>query len=101
MWFDDHVIDSLRGALSHSQALELAGIYLADALNVKKDIVVSLMLCRNTEESLLLARKTAKRQASKELEEIGEVYGKLCHLVHSLGFQKKAQALYKKALKLG
>ncbi|KAG0220583.1 hypothetical protein BGX31_010829, partial [Mortierella sp. GBA43] len=87
--------------LSSSQALELAKIYLRDALEVT-DAEIALVLCRDVEESLSQARKAAKHSDDKHLREsIGIEYIKLGKLLIRRDRLNEAQSSYKMAGELG
>jgi hypothetical protein len=92
---------SPRDTLSPLQALELAKVYLENALKAK-DRCIALVLCHVTEASLSQARKASKHADIQAVrEEMITTYAKLGELLDSCGHRDKAQVSYKRAEKLG
>ena len=95
------VISSPRGNLSLQQALELANIYL-DHAGKAQDVDISLVFCHDTEVSLLQAGKAAKHVHDQTMRyEIATGYIRLGRVLAIRGYRSEAQAIYKKAEKLG
>jgi hypothetical protein len=80
-----------------SQALDLANIYLENAGKVA-DSEIALVLCHDTEASLSQAKKTADQSV---IDGIAATYSGLGKQLEELGRDGEAQAIYKKAEKLG
>jgi len=101
MVFGSSVISSPRGNLSLQQALELANIYLDHAGKVH-DVGIVLVLCHDTEASLLQAGKAAKHVLDKRMRlEVANGYIKLGRVLAIRGYLSEAGAFYKKAEKMG
>ncbi|KAF9349851.1 hypothetical protein BGX34_001564, partial [Mortierella sp. NVP85] len=95
------VISSPRGNLTLQQALELANIYL-DHAGKAQDVDISLVFCHDTEVSLLQAGKAAKHVHDQTMRyEIATRYIRLGRVLAIRGHRSEAQAIYKKAEKLG
>jgi hypothetical protein len=95
------VISSPRGTLSLQQALELANIYLEHA-GKTQDTDVSLVLCHDTEAALSQAKKGAKLGDDQTMRQgIASGYIGLGRVLEIRGRRSEAQAIYKKAEKLG
>ncbi|KAF9365292.1 hypothetical protein BGX34_010598 [Mortierella sp. NVP85] len=95
------VITSPRGDLTVQQALDLANVYLENASRAQ-DPVVALVLCHDTELSLHHARRVTKSAEDQAKQEgIAAAYAGLGSLLDSRGHRSEAQAMYKKAKKLG
>ncbi|KAF9349134.1 hypothetical protein BGX34_002018, partial [Mortierella sp. NVP85] len=101
MVFGSSVISSPRGNLSLQQALELTNIYLEHAGKVH-DVGIVLVLCHDTEASLLQAGKTLKHALDKKMRlEVANGYIKLGRVLAIRGYLSEAGEFYKKAEKLG
>jgi hypothetical protein len=95
------IVTSLRDTLSLQQALELSNIYLECACKAK-DPTIALVLCHDTEVSLVRARKAARRIKDPAVcGRIANAYIELGRVLDSRGCQREAQATYKKARKWG
>ncbi|KAK3823327.1 MAG: WD40-repeat-containing domain protein [Benniella sp.] len=95
------VTPSLRGNLSLQQSLELANAYLECAGKVH-DRGVALVMCYDTEVSLLYAKKDAKHANNRTVRHgIANAYIKLARVLEGQGCGSEARAIYKKAEKLG
>jgi hypothetical protein len=95
-----NVISSSRGSLSLQQALELSNIYL-DHAGKAHDVGIVLVLCHDTEASLLQAGKAAKHSLDKKTHhDIAAGYIKLGRVLAIRGYLTEAGAFYKKAEKL-
>jgi hypothetical protein len=95
------VISSPRGNLSLQQALEIANTYL-DHAGKSQDVDIALVFCHDTEASLIQAGKAAKHAHDKSMDhEIVFCYIQLGRVLAIRGYRKEAQAIYKKAEKLG
>ncbi|KAG0228280.1 hypothetical protein BGX31_006629 [Mortierella sp. GBA43] len=90
------VISSPRSLLP-SQALDLANIYLENAGKVT-DSEIALVLCHDTEVSLSQAKKTADQSV---IDGVAATYSGLGKQLKELGRDSEAQAIYRKAEKLG
>ncbi|KAG0228904.1 hypothetical protein BGX31_006419 [Mortierella sp. GBA43] len=86
------------GSLSSKQALELANVYLENARSAV-DLDIALVLCHDTEVSLSQAKKHPDNQTI--IEGIATAYGDLGSQLEIRGNDSGAQAMYKKAGKLG
>jgi hypothetical protein len=96
-----HIVPNPRGSLSLEQALELANIYLEYA-GKTKDPDVALVLCHDTEVSLFQAKKAAKHGDDQAVRQsIATGYIGLGRVLEIRGHRSEAQAIYKKAEKLG
>ncbi|KAG0229164.1 hypothetical protein BGX31_006292, partial [Mortierella sp. GBA43] len=84
-------------SLSPSQALGLANVYLENAGKVA-DSDIALVLCHKTEMSLSKAKKDADQSV---IDGIATTYGSLGKQLVELDRDSEAQAIYKKAVKLG
>jgi hypothetical protein len=82
------------GELSSLQALELARVYLKNAINME-DYGILLVLCYNTEVSLSQAKKTTNDHTLKE--RIARAYIDLSELLHRRGRVVEAKKIYQKA----
>jgi len=95
------IVSSPRGSLSPQKALELANAYLQAAYNAV-DSDIALVLCHDTEVSLLQAKKSVKRDKNSTVTEgIATAFIGLGKLLESRGHAIEAQASFKKAQKLG
>lgn len=95
------VITSPRGDLTVQQALDLANVYLENASKAQ-DSAVALVLCHDTEVSLHHARRVTKSAEDQAKQEgIATAYAGLGNLLDIRGHRSEAQAMYKKAKKLG
>jgi len=95
------IVSSPRGSLSPLKTLELANIYLETAFNAI-DSDIALVLCHDTEVSLLQAKKSVKHDKNPTVTEgIATAYIGLGKLLESRGHDIGAQASFKKAEKLG
>jgi hypothetical protein len=95
------VIPSPMSSLSPQQALELASMYLENACNTR-DRVIILVFCHEVEVSLLRAKKVAKHNKDQTtIEGIATAYNYLSKLLDKSGCSSEAQAIRKKAEKLG
>jgi uncharacterized protein HemY len=100
MVFGSTVPSSLE-SFTPQQALELAKIYLKNALSVMDPKIV-LELCHNIEDLLSKAKKAVKRAPDQTVVEgIATAYSDLGELLESRGHVGKAQDFFKKAQKLG
>lgn len=94
------VTPSLRGNLSLQQSLELANAYLECAGKVH-DRGVALVMCYDTEVSLLYAKKDAKHAKDRSVRHgIANAYIKLARVLEGQGCGTESKAIYKKAEKL-
>ncbi|KAI8348169.1 hypothetical protein B0O80DRAFT_429867 [Mortierella sp. GBAus27b] len=84
-------------SLLPSQALDLANVYLENA-GKATDSEIALVLCHDTEVSLSQAKKNADQSV---IDGIAETYGGLGKQLEELRRDNEAQAIYKKAEKLG
>ncbi|KAF9350565.1 hypothetical protein BGX34_001148 [Mortierella sp. NVP85] len=95
------VISSPRGSLTLQQALGLANIYLEHAGTVQ-DTDIALVLCHDTEAALSQAKKEAKHADDQTMRQgIASGYIGLGRVLEIRGRRTEAQAIYKKAEKLG
>jgi len=95
------IVSSPRAYLTAQQALELANVYLDNAINAK-DADISMVLCHDTEVSLSQAKKSIKHTENQILVDgITAAYMDLGKLLERYGHDTEAQASYKKAEKLG
>ncbi|KAG0228281.1 hypothetical protein BGX31_006630 [Mortierella sp. GBA43] len=90
-------IISAPRSLLPSQALDLANVYLENA-GKATDSEIALVLCHDTEVSLSQAKKNADQSV---IDGIAETYGGLGKQLEELRRDNEAQAIYKKAEKLG
>jgi hypothetical protein len=96
-----NIISSPRGSLSLQQVLNLANVYLENASKATDPDIV-MVLCRDTEVSLTLVKRAAKRTEDKAMRErIATVYIGLGDLLSSQGHGAEAKAFYKKSEKWG
>ncbi|KAF9347650.1 hypothetical protein BGX34_002968 [Mortierella sp. NVP85] len=96
-----NIISSPRGNLSLQQALDLTNLYLENA-SKSTDPDIRLVLCHDTEISLVHVKRAAKKNDDKAMHErIGAAYIDLGDLLDTNGLQEEAQAFYKKSLKWG
>ena len=96
-----HVVPNPRGNLSLKQSLELANIYLEHA-GKTRDHDIALVFCHDTEVSLSQARRAAKSGDDRAIRQgIATGYIGLGRVLAIRGFISEAQAIYKKAEKLG
>ncbi|KAI8347462.1 hypothetical protein B0O80DRAFT_430301 [Mortierella sp. GBAus27b] len=94
------IVSSPLGTFSPQQALELANIYLENALKAK-DPYIALVLCHNTEISLSQARKASKGVEVRAVREgIATGYTELGKQLDKRGRHREAQASFKRATKL-
>src|SRR4051812_21610366 len=95
------VVSSPRGNLTLHQALELANIYLEHA-GKTQDTGIALVLCHDTEVALSQAKKGAKHGDAQTMRQgIASGYIGLGRVLEMRGRRNEAQAIYKKAEKLG
>lgn len=95
------IVSSPRDSLSPLQALELANVYLENAIKAK-DPYVALVFCHDTEVSLSLAKKNSKRNGIQAVRKgIANTYIGLGKQLDSRGRHREATVSYKKAEKLG
>jgi hypothetical protein len=81
--------------------LELANIYLEHAGTVQ-DTDIALVLCHDTEAALSQAKKGAKHADDQTMRrEIASGYIGIGRVLEMRGRRSEAQAIYKKAEKLG
>jgi hypothetical protein len=96
-----HIVSSPRGNLSLQQSLELANVYLGNA-DKAQDPDIALVLCHDTEVSLFQAKKASKNAQDEVMRHgIATTYIGLGKVLDSRGHHSEAQAIYKKAEKLG
>lgn len=101
MVFGHIVISSPRGNLTLQQSLGLANVYLENASKAQ-DPAIALVLCHDTETSLFQMKKAAKHAQDEVVRRgIGTAYIGLGRVLDSRGHGNEAQAIYKKAEKLG
>jgi len=101
MVFGSVISSSSRGNLTLQQALEIAHIYLEHA-GKTKDPDIALVFCHDTEVSLSQARRAAKRSDDQAVrQEIATGYIGLGRVLEIRGHGSEAQAIFKKAEKLG
>jgi hypothetical protein len=95
------IVSSPLGSLSPQQALDLAHLYLENASNAN-DRDIALVLCHDTEVSLSQAKKAVKHVKDQEvIDGIATVYIDLGRLLERHSHDSEAQAIYKKAGRLG
>ncbi|KAG0245111.1 hypothetical protein BGX31_007955 [Mortierella sp. GBA43] len=95
------IVASPRGSLSPLQALNLAKVYLENARK-ETDGTIMLVLCHDTEVSLLQARRAAKHAKDNAVSDgVAVAYIDLGKFLYSRGRHTEAQASFKKAQKLG
>jgi hypothetical protein len=95
------ISSSPRSTLSPQQAIELANLYLMNARNAT-DSDIALVLCHDTAITLSHAKKVAKSGESPTVtDKIATAYIDLGRMLESHGNINGAQAVYKKAGKLG
>jgi hypothetical protein len=95
------VISSPRGNLTLQQALGLANVYLEYA-GKAQDTDIALVLCHDTELALSQAKKGTKSGDDQTMrQEIATSYLGLGRVLAIRGYISEAQAIYKKAEKLG
>jgi hypothetical protein len=95
------ILSSSRRDLSLQQVLDLSNIYLENACRIS-DTDIVMMLCQDTEFSLSLAKRAAKRTENKGLYEgVASIYVGLGDVLDSHGHRDEAQSLYKKSVKWG
>jgi hypothetical protein len=95
------IISLPRGNLSLQQVLDLANVYLENALKAQ-DPSIALVLCHDTEVSLANMKRADKHTEDKTMREgIATVYSTLGDLMDNQGHQDEAKAFYKKSKKWG
>jgi hypothetical protein len=95
------VITSPRGSLSPLQALNLAKVYLENAFK-ETDANIMLVLCHDTEVSLLQARRGAKHAKDNAVQEmVAATYVDFGKFLYRRGHHGEAQTIFTKAQKLG
>jgi len=94
-------VPSAGGTLTPQDFLELANFHLENAFSAN-NLSIALELCRHAEDSLSKAKKTAKNAHNQAVVQ-GVVYAYigLGKLLESRGHVDGAQAIFKKAEKLG
>jgi hypothetical protein len=95
-----NVISSPRGHLSLQQSLDLANIYLEHASKVT-DPDIALVLCHDTEVSLLQAKKASKHADQSVRHGIATAYIGLGKVLEKQGRGTEAKAIFKKVEKFG
>jgi hypothetical protein len=96
-----HIIPSPRGTLSVQQSLHLANFFL-DGAGKTQDRDIALALCHETETTLFQAKKSAKRSDDQTvLQKVAVAYIELGRVLDSHEHRSEAQAIYKKAEKMG
>ncbi|KAI8345456.1 hypothetical protein B0O80DRAFT_491764 [Mortierella sp. GBAus27b] len=96
-----HIVSSPRGNLSLRQSLGLAHAFLETARNAQ-DRDIALVLCHETEITLFQAKKSAKRSDDSTVRHgIAIAYIGLGRVLDSHEHRTEAQAIYKKAEKMG
>ncbi|KAG0231582.1 hypothetical protein BGX31_005478, partial [Mortierella sp. GBA43] len=95
------VITSPQGSLSPLQALNLAKVYLENAFK-ETDANIMLVLCHDTEVSLLQARRGAKRAKDNAVQDmVAATYVDFGKFLYRRGHHGEAQTIFTKAQKLG
>ncbi|KAF9358182.1 hypothetical protein BGX34_009039, partial [Mortierella sp. NVP85] len=95
------VISSPLGSLSPQKALELANVYLDSAFKAS-DTDIALILCRDTEMSLVQAKKATKQSKDPmTIEGIATAYMNLGKLLEKHGYGSESRIICKKGEKLG
>ncbi|KAG0210587.1 hypothetical protein BGX31_001864 [Mortierella sp. GBA43] len=95
------IVSSPRGSLSFQQSLHLANLFL-DSAGRTQDRDVVLALCHETEAALSHAKKAAKHGEDKTMRQgVGNTYIGLGRVLESQEHRTEAQAIYKKAEKMG
>ncbi|KAF9359866.1 hypothetical protein BGX34_008096, partial [Mortierella sp. NVP85] len=95
-----NVISSPRGHLTLQQSLDLANIYLEHAGKVADPDII-LVLCHDTEVSLLQAKKASKHADQSVRHGIASAYIELGNVLEKQGRSTEAKAIFKKVKKLG
>jgi hypothetical protein len=97
-----HIISSQpRGGLSAQQSLRLANFFL-DGAGKEHDRDIALALCHETEVTLSQAKKSAKRSDDQSVQHgIAIAYIGLGKVLDTHEHRNEAQAIYKKAEKMG
>ncbi|KAI8345459.1 hypothetical protein B0O80DRAFT_491768 [Mortierella sp. GBAus27b] len=96
-----HIVSSSRGSLSFRQSLDLANFFLEIA-GKAQDRDIALVLCHETEVTLFQAKKSAKRSDDQSVQHgIAIAYIGLGKVLDSHEHRNEAQAIYKKAEKMG
>ncbi|KAF9938154.1 hypothetical protein BGZ65_000304, partial [Modicella reniformis] len=106
--FSRVILPSIKGVLSPKQTLELSNIYLENAFKTKHNDI-ALVLGHDAESALAQVKNTSKKALThpKDVEEqalregMASAYIGLGRLLDSQGYPVEAQAIYKKAEKLG
>ena len=94
-------VPSAGRPLTPQDFLELANFYLENAFSAN-NASIALKLCRHAEDSLSKAKKTAKNAHNQAVAQgIAYAYFGLGKLLESRGHVDGAQAMFKKAAKLG
>jgi len=95
-------LSSSRGSLNPQQKLQIALSHLENASKAK-DPVIAKAMCHDAEVSLSQARKAVKKpkEHAALIQEIATAYIDLGKLLESLNHVSEAQAIFKKAKKLG
>jgi hypothetical protein len=97
----DHIISPPRGKLSVQQSLYLANFFL-DGAGKAQDREIALALCHETEITLFQAKKSAKHSDDQTVRQgIAFAYIGLGKVLDTHEHRTEAQAIYKKAEKLG
>lgn len=96
------IVSSPRANISLQKALELANVYLENAINAT-DSELTLVFCHDTEVTLSQAKRIVNNNSDdKTLREgIATAYVNLGQLLHTRGHFREAQASYKKAERMG
>lgn len=93
------VSSTAKGRLTLRETLDLAHIYLEKACHAP-NADIALLLCRNVEESLSLAKKYIKSTTDvAERNEVVSVYVGLGDVLFNRGHKDKAADIYKKSKK--
>lgn len=96
-----HVLPSTRGNLSPQQLLDIVNIYLENASRVQDPDVI-FVLCYEAEVSLSQTKKAAKAANDQAaLHGIATAYVELGRVLNNQGHHNEAEAIHKKAEKLG
>ncbi|KAG0216741.1 hypothetical protein BGX31_000492 [Mortierella sp. GBA43] len=86
------IVTSPRNTLSPKQELGLARIYFENA-HTSTDIKLTLVLCHDTEVSLIQAKKGAKQAKDNAVRDgVAAMYINLGLLLHSYDYQSEAQS---------
>ncbi|KAG0241497.1 hypothetical protein BGX31_001103 [Mortierella sp. GBA43] len=95
------IVPSPRGSLSLQQSLDLANVFLECAGRAQDPDIV-LVLCHETEVSLIKAKKVSKHARNPIVrQKLATAFVGLGRLLESQGCDDEAQAMYKVAEKLG